>query len=63
MVAYGSLHSHKDADLEKGGKQVAAMFKDALNTIPYLTAGASESNVNSERMAAVQKYKKLMGKK
>ena len=60
MMAYGSLHAHKDADIEKGGQQVATMFKNAMAAIPYLAAGSATSDSASERLQAVHKYKQLV---
>ena len=59
MTAYAALHASPNADVEKGSQQIAEMFKRSMSTIPYLGVGESDDDSQSERLAAVEKYKKL----
>lgn len=57
MVAISALHSHPNADVEKAGEHIGAMFYDALGKIPYLTQGKSGKDMlMAERVRAIKVY-------
>jgi phosphate uptake regulator len=56
-IATAALHAHPQADIEKAGEHISAMFFDALSMVPYMTQGKSGKDMlMEERVKAIQKY-------
>ena len=60
MMAFGALHAHPHADIDKAAAKVNKLFMRAIGSIPYLTGGKSPEELQrDERLKAVEKYKKM----
>lgn len=63
MEVWGALHSHPNADVEKGSNEINKMYFDALGKLPYITGGKSgEAVLMEERKAAVEEFMKMRRK-
>lgn len=59
-VAYASLHAHPQADIEKGARNVHAMYVKSLDAVPYFTAALDpDGGVRAERTEAIKKWRKM----
>ena len=61
MIAYASLSAHEKSDLQKGAQQVGAMYGRALEAVPYIVTGNSDSgqDLQRDREDAVQRWRKM----
>lgn len=60
MQAWAALHGNPKAKIDDAGDKLKIVYYDALNELPYLTAGKSGMDVqNDERMQAVEEYRKF----
>lgn len=63
-IAYAAMHSHPQADIEKGAANAHTMYMRALDAIPYFTVGMdADGGVKAERDAAVKKWRLLQAQK